>query len=122
MNFTIKEKWLSALRSGKYKQGKEALRTKKNKFCCLGVLCDVYRKETKLGKWDKNPFFSNFAFINTKKNNQTFNSLGILPISVMDWAGLKNVNPTIYGNDTLSKLNDNGSTFQEIADIIEKNF
>jgi len=120
MNSTIKEKWLSALRSGKYKQGKEALRTKENKFCCLGVLCDVYRKETKLGKWDKN-HFSNFAFINTKKNNQKFNSLGILPISVMDWAGLKDVNPT-FGNETLAKLNDNGFTFQEIADIIDKNF
>lgn len=36
----LKAKWLTALRSGKYKQGKQAL-SLGGKFCCLGVLKDV---------------------------------------------------------------------------------
>lgn len=33
--------WISALRSGKYKQGAGALRNSKDEFCCLGVACDI---------------------------------------------------------------------------------
>lgn len=36
-----KEKILTALRSGKYKQGQNRLRGLGDKFCCLGVVCDV---------------------------------------------------------------------------------
>jgi len=32
-----KTKWVAALRSGKYKQGKGALRHSDNTYCCLGV-------------------------------------------------------------------------------------
>lgn len=42
MNVEWKQKWLDALRSGKYKQGTGVLRDQYNRFCCLGVLCDVY--------------------------------------------------------------------------------
>lgn len=37
----FKENWIAALLSGKYEQGKACLRTADNKFCCLGVACDV---------------------------------------------------------------------------------
>lgn len=40
MDKELKRKWVEALRSGKYEQGHGALR-KDDKFCCLGVLCDV---------------------------------------------------------------------------------
>src|SRR6056297_2776684 len=36
------QKWIDALRSGKYEQNISALRSNDNKFCCLGVLCDIY--------------------------------------------------------------------------------
>lgn len=36
------EKWVKALRSGKYEQGKSYLK-KDNKYCCLGVLYDVLK-------------------------------------------------------------------------------
>ena len=45
MNQEIKQKWLKALRSGKYKQGRRILRNKQNEFCCLGVLCDIVNVE-----------------------------------------------------------------------------
>lgn len=41
MDAQLKQKWLEALRSGKYEQGSGVLRTETNRFCCLGVLCDV---------------------------------------------------------------------------------
>lgn len=40
MTKTLKTKWLAALRSGKYKQGRCALK-EDGKFCCLGVLNDI---------------------------------------------------------------------------------
>ena len=40
MKSELKAKWLEALRSGKYRQKKKALRTDLG-FCCLGVLVDV---------------------------------------------------------------------------------
>ena len=40
MNKNLKRKWLRALRSGRYKQGKYYLRTDDNTYCCLGVLAD----------------------------------------------------------------------------------
>jgi len=36
-------KWLKALESGKFKQGKEVLRSIDNKFCCLGVACELFK-------------------------------------------------------------------------------
>lgn len=41
MNKKLKAKWLKALRSEKYKKGRGQLRSKENRFCCLGVLADV---------------------------------------------------------------------------------
>ena len=40
MNKEIKDKWVKALRSGEYKQGRLYLQ-RDNLFCCLGVLCKV---------------------------------------------------------------------------------
>jgi hypothetical protein len=37
----LKATWIEALRSGKYKQGREYLYRSNGEFCCLGVLCDV---------------------------------------------------------------------------------
>ena len=42
--------WLDALRSGDYKQTISTLRYE-DKFCCLGVACDVYIKNAGMGKW-----------------------------------------------------------------------
>jgi hypothetical protein len=37
----FKKKWVAALRSGEYEQGVGKLRSLDNKFCCLGVACDL---------------------------------------------------------------------------------
>lgn len=36
-----KQKWIEALRSGSYEQGKSCLRNEEGNYCCLGVLADV---------------------------------------------------------------------------------
>ena len=50
MKKLIKKRWLKALRSGKYKQGRELLAFRADKeekygYCCLGVLADIVAKD-----------------------------------------------------------------------------
>lgn len=47
MDQSLKARWLSALRDGKYLQGRGALRRSngQDKFCCLGVLQDIMAPE-----------------------------------------------------------------------------
>jgi hypothetical protein len=42
-------KWIKALRSGKFKQGRGQLQSKKG-FCCLGVACQINKFEKKVKK------------------------------------------------------------------------
>lgn len=46
MKTEVKKKWLKALRSGKYEQGRGQLRFN-NEFCCLGVLACVVDRDEK---------------------------------------------------------------------------
>lgn len=99
------EKWVAALRSGKYEQGKAALKTG-DRFCCLGVLCDI----SQVGKFDKNDCFKTESGIRT----------GYLSKEVEEWAGIKKIShPPIF---KLILMNDTGKTFTEIADNIEQNW
>jgi hypothetical protein len=109
MNPQIKQKWVSALRSGDYKQGQNFLRTD-NGFCCLGVLCDLYIKENNV-EWE---------LVNNGNYYEFQYKVAALPLSVIEWSGVEGYNPLV--NDeigTLSELNDSGSTFEQIADVIE---
>ena len=110
MNPQIKQKWVSALRSGDYQQGQNYLRTD-NGFCCLGVLCDLYGKENN-AEWNLANNGHNYEFQDKESH---------LPSSVIEWAGVEDSNPYIIGGiGTLSGLNDKGFTFNEIADLIEE--
>jgi hypothetical protein len=112
MNPQIKQKWVSALRSGDYQQTQQVLHNK-NGFCCLGVLCDLYIKENQL-EWEPN-HLNNGNYYNFQDENV------YLPHSVVEWSGIGDDDPTINdGESTLVELNDGGSTFIEIADVIEK--
>jgi hypothetical protein len=117
MNKEVKEKWLEALRSGEYEQGRERLRSG-DKFCCLGVLCEIYRKDMDNGEWrtyDKDDIL--FQTGATSK-------FGTLPRVVINWSELPDDNPNVTHDgmvNTLASLNDNGESFETIADVIEKN-
>jgi hypothetical protein len=116
MNSQIKQQWVTALRSNEYSQTQGNLRSP-NGFCCLGVLCDVYAKQTG-NKWiiqlteDGIPFTYYY-----------FDEASItLPESVKKWAGLDMPNPLIKEELSLAELNDAGKTFEEIAQLIDENF
>jgi hypothetical protein len=107
MNQDIKAKWISALRSGEYEKGTERLKLD-NTFCCLGVLCDIHSKEKGIEWVDDGIYIESRSF---------------LPVPVIEWSGVIKGNPILLSKDlnirTLSSLNDSGSTFLEIADLIE---
>lgn len=72
MNPEIKTKWVEALRSGKYKQGKKSLRSREgDKYCCLGVLCDLYAANKWRIREPLNEFDTRFAYIYMRGRNHT---------------------------------------------------
>ena len=109
----IKKDWVAALRDGSYEQGKGQLRNSENKFCCLGVLCDLAEQAGVVtAEYDKDDGYYYGG------NN------GYLPEVVREWAGLDRDDPEVqyedeYDHRSLSALNDEGSTFFEIADLVE---
>ncbi len=119
MNKNIK-KWIKALRSGKYRQGRYALRNSNNQYCCLGVVCDLWSKETK----------ESWGVLNPDGNYTIKNEDQVLPIEVYKWLGFKEDNPSVDILDkdrweqrrTLTEWNDiDKLSFKEIADLIETN-
>lgn len=113
MNKEVKRAWVEALRSGEYKQCTGRLR-REDGYCCLGVLCDLYKKDHQDSNWEGNYFF-------LFHGEHTDTAMSYLPEKVIKWAGLSSENPQYDGDGTLSGLNDEGATFDEIADVIEGN-
>lgn len=104
----IKNKWIKALKSGKYKQGTNTLKTIDGKYCCLGVLCKLYGQEKGVN-WRKRG-----------TSNYFLDECSYLPSAVQEWAGLTDNNPKA-GDNVLSLLNDKEKyDFGKIADEIEK--
>jgi hypothetical protein len=115
MNPEWKAKWLTALRSGKYKQGHGALRCVNGQeitHCCLGVLGDLMNPNGWLrpkGDWNNGNNVRGF-----KRQGHT--ATDYLPADLQDRAGLFHED-----QEWLASLNDdNGLTFDEIADRIEQ--
>jgi hypothetical protein len=114
MNPIIKEKWVKALRSGEYKQGKGILRAGEASFCCLGVLCDLYGRDT--GEEWKGGGCEDDDCEEYAMSGAT----ALLPVDVQDWAGLGDEDPLVKEH-TLSEWNDSqGRDFAAIADLIEE--
>ena len=95
-----RRRWVEALRSGDYKQGWHVLRHS-NLFCCLGVACDIAD-----GEWDK---------VDGEEDAWEFdNETYTLSPRMRAELGL-----TAEQVQQLITLNDNGDSFEEIADHIE---
>ena len=109
---SIKQRWIEALKSGKYKQGYGQLRSSDNAFCCLGVLYDVCKDELNLS-WVEPDEELNY-FCQTLSGNVFDTSY--LPRGLLEEIGLPNsdVNTLIYMNDV------NKRTLNEIADWIQE--
>ena len=86
-------KWVEALRSGKYKQGRQYL-NQDGKYCCLGVACEV------LKIMPEDMFYPPWSLVQA--------------LDLVDDAGKSR-----DSSATLAWLNDNGKDFEAIADLIE---
>ena len=126
---------VEALRSGEYKQTKYALcktNGEQPSYCCLGVACEVYQKTV------------GGLTLSEVSEQRVYNGRAQdLPLPVKEWLGFhdsigqidelkqdelldflkeKGVDVKDWNTDTLAELNDNGVSFEVIADIIEKDF
>lgn len=101
MNKRIKQRWIKALRGGRYKQGKGCLKQRLPdgpRHCCLGVLEELAVKDGVIKRIT--------GMFLTKK--------------VQKWAGLDGQNPTL-GTMSAAFLNDDANkSFDFIANRIEK--
>lgn len=105
MNPEFKQPWIDALRSGKYEQGRNAL-CKDNKFCCLGVLCEINIEKLNIKVEVDQHLEKSYDMDRTA-----------LPRKVSDEINIDNtaVLALIDMNDIKNK------SFEEIADWIEEN-
>ncbi len=112
MNPEVKTQWCKALESGEYAQTEGMLHDATG-YCCLGVLCDLYAKQTG-AEWVPGE----------GDNLEMYGADESLPSKVMAWAGLKNPNPLVNVGgeiESLATLNDEeGMTFPEIAKYIRE--
>lgn len=109
MNEEIKLIWIDALTSGEYWQGRDQIRDY-DRFCCLGVLCDLHFKMTGDGYW-KDMYYV------TDKEEEEY----VLPDKVQKWAGLES-DDGFFGESSLTTENDSGKNFRKIAELIEEHF
>ena len=104
---TPKQLWIKALRSGKYKQTTLKLLREDGSCCALGVACLVYEEHVKpLTKKLVADFYTFSPYDN------------ILPSEVQEWLGCDG-GCNLNGQPPVYSLNDDGKTFEEIADILE---
>jgi hypothetical protein len=105
MDANLKAKWIDALRSGEYQQGRCQLRTSEEEFCCLGVVLDIQN-----ARWDEGRAI-----------------LGDRSVGSLDTPPSGLLGDLSEGDaDTLIAMNDGTDgkrkhSFAEIADYIEQN-
>lgn len=114
------KKWVVALRSDEFEQGRGKLcrvRGGKKLYCCLGVACELYLQEhDDLERRDDGTYLDTEGIFH----------VSYLPKVVREWLGLGDS----YGGwsqaydpipgAALSARNDAGASFLDIADIIEQ--
>ena len=128
-----KEAWLNALRSGDYKKGTNLLaQTGENKaefhYCCLGVLCEVEKIEFRIKEVSNEKNIKEYSYQSkayypfageTAKilgGNGFFRGFEILVTVDSDGTRVEKYLRSLTG------VNDNTKTFEEVIEIIEKYF
>jgi hypothetical protein len=113
MNKAVKERWVKALRSKKYRQGRRCLvscdDSRHTRYCCLGLLCRIEGLEIKYGE--------------AVYKKASVSSITQLPSDYRKYIGI-----TKEDERRLMSMNDGNTidgirkhTFLEIADYIEEN-
>lgn len=110
MNKQLKSNWLSGLRSGKYKQGRDVLRSRRNRYCCLGVLADVAG-----ASWEENEERDAYEMRLGRSKSRSWSRVCFTDPQ------LKRLGLTCDQHNHLIGMNDEGKRFSTIANWIEKN-
>lgn len=128
-NFPEWEKWRDVLRSGKYHQGKGRLQTvlheDRHYYCCLGVLADMLVNEGSRLSWGvsvqrgESHMSSTLLCLDGCSQSPREDTI---PYEV--WLETMFVDPTdafnmIHLQRMFVKANDNGATFDQIAQFID---
>ena len=120
-NMNVKEnrkKWVAALRSGEYKQGRLYLchtdEEGQTTHCCLGVLCEIAGLQKKLNPTDDD------KGVLTMYGSEDACSEVVAPHEIMDFVGLTTARGHFGDGDSLVRLNDYSFDFDHIADLIER--
>lgn len=126
----IKDKWLKALRSGRYRQGFGRLRTASGGYCCLGVLSKIQKRLT-----DNNGTCFDGPYAHTagspistcflSDNNPVIRALDIngafpkgVSVKIIQPSNANNFSPLSICS-CLADCNDDGMSFKQIAEIID---
>lgn len=144
MKADIKQEWIDALRSGEFKQGAGDLHQVRpigvggeieERFCCLGILSVMCKNAGAVTSNEAERVGTVVAY--GEKGETAY-----LPTEVIAWAGLEYTGKrTFQGSGVeevrgiidigtkkknfhdeinLSRMNDTGASFEEIADVIEQ--
>ena len=149
MNRELLQDWVTALRSGKYNQGTEFLRStvdEEDCYCATGVLCDI----SGIGEWRKHrdgthsyvavdggglPIgMASRFYVPVKLKDMLLEGRGdfidadlmsIIKLSIDDDDDLEKIielTGSEHGEVSIEHLNDMGWSFDSIADILEQDF
>jgi hypothetical protein len=108
--------WVDALRSGEFKQGRRLLRSQGGgEWCCLAVLCEVYRRETGKGEWVSEHAMAP-AFVLDGYTERSY-----APPPVAEWMGLRDDGQSHPSSQAkYVRQNETGRSFEQIADSIAR--
>jgi hypothetical protein len=131
MKQAIKDRWVEALLSGEYPQGRDRLETlpkdpdkdARSHYCCLGVLCNLAAADGVVERRVVEVPYLDTVVYYGPTDEQYY-----LPIEVIKWAGLEGAigtrqddNDVLAGGSGLGERNDAPASFTEIARVIEEN-
>lgn len=139
-----RDKWCEALRSELYQQGTDRLKKRMPSgnitYCCLGVLCEIEgipQSEANLSHVKAQQWADGALTVYQfgRENQTSMLEAGLVPqFDILDACGqLRGASVTIWESfedkqngeahlgtfSALTELNDNGLTFNQIADIID---
>lgn len=112
------EKWLQAIESGDYPQGRQYL-NKNNKFCCLGVACELFSVVVGSFSASENDLVTCYG--NEEEDESCY---CLAPADTTRTLALRDDAGRIDGKseyNSLASMNDNNLDFPTIAKFIREN-
>ena len=109
----LKAKWVKALRSGEYRQGREHLRTADGAYCCLGVLACIAGYDP----YDEFGYEADYGTKATVHDGEALSTTYMQHIGLPDRVSSE----LIDMNDGSNSGGSDAKSFAEIADWIERN-